>query len=168
MKALLLSLPVVLFLAALPVFSQEETAHHRAVYKQINDQEKDFTKVTCTYLDEPLTFALTAWLDSKGAVRKIISKTDEDGAGVEEYYLEKERPLFVYSTYYKNHLSKKPELVESRLYFKEDQLIRWLTTDKESPVFHAEDYAAESERLRLNCRAFLAAIRDQQSSKKKP
>ncbi|HAL70197.1 MAG TPA: hypothetical protein DCP71_00275, partial [Verrucomicrobiales bacterium] len=83
--------------------AQSDTAHHRAIYSQINQQEKSLQRVTGTHRDDPLVFELTGWME-KGVLRKIVAKSNEDGAGAEEYYLENEKPLFVYSTYLRNHL----------------------------------------------------------------
>lgn len=138
--------------------AQSDTAHHRAIYSQINQQEKSLQRVTGTHRDDPLVFELTGWME-KGVLRKIVAKSNEDGAGAEEYYLENEKPLFVYSTYLRNHLSATPLRIENRLYFKEGEIFKWLTNDKDASVLHGEDYAAEGERLTANCAAFVAALK---------
>ncbi|MEZ5385724.1 MAG: hypothetical protein R3F13_09430 [Prosthecobacter sp.] len=156
---LLLSSIFVLLLTSTTGFAQSDTAHHRAVYSDINDKKDSFKKVTALYNDEPTEFALTGWLDG-GEVRKIVAKCSDDGAGVEEFYLEGEKPLFVYSTYYKMTQSgKRGARVEERLYFKNGAVFKWLTTDKQAPVMHGEDYQATTERLNENCTAFVAALK---------
>ncbi|MCB1278892.1 hypothetical protein [Prosthecobacter sp.] len=146
---------------AFPALSlaQSDTAHHRAVYSQINDNEKSFTKVTATHKDEPTVFALTGWLDN-GEVRKIVAECSDDGEGVTEYYLEGGKPLFVYNVYYRTTESgKRGEKIEERLYFKDGSIFKWLTTEKPAPVFHGEDYAATTELYTENCAAFVAALK---------
>lgn len=139
--------------------AQSDTSHHRAVYDQINEKEASLKKATATHKDDPTEFALTGWLDG-GEVKKIVAKNSDDGEGVEEYYLENEKPLFVFSTYYQTAESgKRGAKVEERLYFKDGSVFKWLTTEKPAPVFHGEDYAATTERLVTNCAAFVAALK---------
>jgi hypothetical protein len=157
-SSVLLTLTALLILG-LPAQAQTDTAHHRAVYSQINAQLASFQKVTATHKDEPTEFALTGWLDG-GKVRKIVAKNGDDGEGVEEYYLENEKPLFVFSTYYQNaEDGKRGAKVEERLYFKDGSIFKWLTTAKPAPVFHGEDYQAITERLVTNTAAFVAALK---------
>ncbi len=146
---------------SLSVFTnaQSDTAHHRAVFSEINAKESSLKKVTGTHKDEPTEYALTAWLDGN-EVRKIVAKCSDDGAGVEEYYLEKEKPLFVFSTYSKgSEGAKAAPRVEERLYFKDGRVFKWLTNEKSAPVLHGEDYDGMTERLTTNCTAFLAALK---------
>jgi hypothetical protein len=142
-SSVLLTLTALLILG-LPAQAQTDTAHHRAVYSQINAQLASFQKVTATHKDEPTEFALTGWLDG-GKVRKIVAKNGDDGEGVEEYYLENEKPLFVFSTYYQNaEDGKRGAKVEERLYFKEGSIFKWL------PGHHR---ASRHEHRRLRRRA---------------
>lgn len=157
-KLFLLQALLALLLLPLGSYAQEDTAHHRAVYQQIKEQEKMLLKATATYEDTPLVFALTGWL-KEGRIKKIVARSSEDGAGTEEYYLEDEKPLFVYSTYSRNHLSKAPQKVENRLYFRDGHIFKWLTNDSTSGILHSEDYAAETERLTTNCAAFIKALK---------
>ncbi|MBB5039011.1 hypothetical protein [Prosthecobacter dejongeii] len=147
-----------LLLLPFGINAQEDTAHHRAVYQQIKQQEKTLLKTTATYKDTPLVFALTGWI-KEGQIKKIVARSSEDGAGVEEYYLEDEKPLFVYSTYFRNHLSKSPQKIENRLYFRDGHIFKWLTNDSTTGILHGEDYAAETERLTKNCTAFIKALK---------
>lgn len=151
-----LILPLILTASA---FAQKETAHHRAVYDAINKAEASMQKVKATHKDEPTEFALTGYLQN-GEVKKIVSLCSDEGSGPVEYYLEDEKPLFVYSTWYKmTDSGKKGALVEERLYFKDGEVFKWLTTEKPAPVFHGEDYQATTEMLTTNCAAFVAALK---------
>ncbi|TDU73271.1 hypothetical protein EI77_01740 [Prosthecobacter fusiformis] len=157
-------LPALAFLAFSAIAeAQSDTAHHRAVYKQINENEASLKKVSGKYKDEPLEFTLTGWMED-GKLVKIVAKSNEDGAGVEEFYLEDEAPLFVFSSYFKNHLSKTPERVENRLYFKDGDIFKWLTTEKDAGVLHGEDYVSEGERLTSNCAAFVTVLKKKGSA----
>lgn len=152
MKALLLLFCLTFTSTAL---AQSDTAHHRKVYQTINDSEKSLTKVNTLYKDEPTIFNLTGYFDG-GEVKKIIALCGDDGAGVTEYYLEKEKPLFVYNTYHLNAANKK---VEERLYFKEGSIFKWLTTEKPGPALHGEDYQATTNLYITNTAAFVTALK---------
>jgi hypothetical protein len=159
MKALaLLALASFISLAS-PASGQTDTAHHRAVYNAINEAEAAMQKVTASHKDEPTEFALTGYLQN-GEVKKIVAICGDDGSGPVEYYLENEQPLFVYSTWFKTTESgKRGAKVEERLYFKDGEIFKWLTTEKPAPVFHGEDYQSMTESLTQNCKAFVAALK---------
>lgn len=160
MKVLALLYTVSAFLSfSVLTHAQSDTAHHRAIYDQINEKEASLKKVAATHKDDPTEFALTGWLDG-GEVKKIVAKNSDDGEGVEEFYLEDEKPLFVFSTYYQTaEDGKRGAKVEERLYFKDGKVFKWLTTQKPAPVFHGEDYQATTERLVTNCAAFVTALK---------
>lgn len=159
MKALsLLSLAALVALAT-SAHAQSDTAHHRAVYNAINEAEAGMQKVTASHKDEPTEFALTGYLQN-GEVKKIVALCGDDGSGPVEYYLEGEQPLFVYSTWFKmTESGKRGAKVEERLYFKDGEIVKWLTTEKPAPVFHGEDYQSMTESLTSNCKAFVAALK---------
>lgn len=156
-SALLSFVALISFTAS--TFAQAETAHHREVFNAINKAEASMQKVTATHKDEPTEFALTGHLQN-GEVRKIVSLCGDDGSGPVEYYLEDEKPLFVFSTWYKmTEDGKRGPKVEERLYFKDGEIFKWLTTEKPAPVFHGEDYQATTEMHTTNCAAFVAALK---------
>lgn len=156
----------VAWFAAATAPAQSDSAHHRAVYSAINEAEGSMQKVKATHKDDPTVFALTGWL-ADGEVKKIVAECSDDGAGVTEYYLEDEKPLFVFNTYRQGgEGSKNRPKVEERLYFdKEGSIFKWLTTEKNAPVFHAEDYAATTELHTGNCKAFVAALKTKAAGK---
>jgi hypothetical protein len=152
-RALLLAIVVLAPFAG--AFAQDDTAHHRAAYAEINAALPRMKKVTATFKDDPIEFALTGWLQD-GEVKKIvaINNTDE---GEEEYYLEKEAPLFVYSTYRAG--AGRGAKVEERVYFRDSRIVKWLTNEKSAPVLHGEDYQSNTERLVGNTQRFVAALK---------
>jgi len=159
MKLIPAFLHTVLLSFATFVSAQSDTAHHRAVYDAINKAQPSLQKVTATHKDDPTEFALTGWLQD-GEVKKIVSLCSDEGSGPEEIYLEDEKPLFVFSTWYKTTDSgKRGAKVEERLYFKDGEVFKWLTTEKPAPVFHGEDYQATTERILTNTKAFVAALK---------
>lgn len=147
-----------LFLLPCAAEAQEDTAHHRAVYKEINDKQKSYRKVTATCEDSPLIFSLTGYLDGEEA-RKIVAVSSEDGAGYEEFYLEDGKPLFVFSTYSQNHLSDHPVKVEDRRYFRDGRVFKSLTSDKSAAPATAADNAESTKRLNGLSRAFVKALK---------
>lgn len=154
--ALLLALPAV-------ASAQEDTAHHRLVYKEINDKQKTYKKVVATYEDSPLIFSLTGYLDGS-EVRKIVAVSSEDGGGYEEFYLEDGKPLFVYSTYSQDHFSDHPVKVEDRRYFRDGRVFKQLTTDKSASPASAKDNAESTRRLNGLSRAFVSALKAEAAS----
>lgn len=159
MKPFTLVLFVAVLTTPLLASAQSDTAHHRAVYEKINASEKSLKQVAGTYKDEPTEFALTGWIQD-GQLRKIEAKCSDDGAGVDEFYLENEKPLFVFSTYTKAGENGKAGMrVENRLYFKGGVIFKFLTNDKSMGPLHGEDYESETERLTTNCANFVAALK---------
>ncbi|WP_395751379.1 hypothetical protein [Prosthecobacter sp.] len=161
------SLITTLALLTITAFAEEsskDTAHHRAVYDQINKNEASFTKVSTTHKIDSTTFALTGWLQN-GEVKKILALSSPKGGYGAEYYLENGQPLFVF-----NHFAIKPadggkgQGVFERLYFKDGSIFKWLTTEKPAPVFHGEDYAATTELYTTRCAAFVDALKKASSS----
>jgi hypothetical protein len=144
----------------IPLIAQEDTAHHRAVYKTINDREATFKKVKISYKDEGETFTVTAWLDGR-EVRKIVAESDDKRRTVNEYYLEGEKPLFVFSTFIKSDEDKgtKRSRIEEHFYFRDGTIFKWLTTDKKAPVYHAQDYRAMTESYNHQVPMFLVPIK---------
>ncbi|TSA34770.1 MAG: hypothetical protein D4R65_05745 [Verrucomicrobiaceae bacterium] len=146
--------PVVLLLAFSCVADADvDTAHHKAVYAQVNDNGDSFQKVTASASDESGRISLTGWLDGV-EVRKIVAKPGCMGKGIDEYYLENGKPLFVFSTY-----EKTGKKVEERIYFDEGRIVKWLTTDKAAPVIHGEDFESQAGYLNAHCTDFVDALK---------
>lgn len=130
--------------------AQEDTARHREVYQDINSKAAAMKTVSATHKGEGGEVQLTGWKDEE-AMQKIVAKS---ASGTTEYYLEKEQPLFVFRVS-KDQEGKK---VEERLYFRDGEIFKWLTTEKNAPVFHAEDYQATTEMHLADCGAYLTAL----------
>lgn len=150
-----------LLLVSTAVRAEEDTSHHRAVYAATNAALPRMKKVTATFRDEPIEFALTGWMED-GEVKKIVATNNTDG-GEEEYYLEREAPLFVYNTYRAGGAGRGAK-IEERVYFRGGRIVQWLTTEKPAPVFHGQDYQATTERIATNTRHFVAALKKGKSS----
>ena len=148
----------VLAFAAVPLASlaQDETAAHRKLYGEINAAEASFKKVTASYKNDDASWSLTGFLDD-GKVRKIVAV---NGDAADEFYLENESPRFVFRVFHpeREDGGRGPK-IEERLYFKDGEVFKWLTTEKPAPVFHGEDYQATTGLLTGNCKAFVAALK---------
>lgn len=147
-------------------FAQSETAHHRAVYKEINDSVNSLPRVTATAKKNGKTFNLTGWIED-GVVRKIVVQPGNMGNGEDEYYLEDEKPLFIFSTYRAVDDAGNPtsKVVHERIYFADGRIFKWLSDDKSAPVLHAEDYESGGDALIANCAAFVAALKGKGQAK---
>ena len=156
----LLTIVASLFVTA-SAFAQKETAHHRAVYDAINKAEGSMQKVKASYTDTtPTKFSLTGYLQD-GEVKKIVSVSSAETGAVDEYYLEGDKTTFLFSTWTKvDDAGKRGAKVEERLYFKDGEVFKWLTTEKPAPVLHSEDYQATSESAREYAAAFVEAIKE--------
>lgn len=130
--------------------AQEDTSRHREVYQDINNKAAAMQTVSAAHKGEDGEVKLIGWKDA-GAMRKIVAKS---ASGTTEYYLEHEQPLFVFRV----SKDKEGNKVEERLYFKEGDIFKWLTTEKNAPVFHAEDYQATTEMHLADCGAYLTAL----------
>ena len=118
---LLASFLIIVLGSVLTVSAQEDIARHRAVYKEINDQASTFQKVTTALKIEDTSYTVTGWLQD-GAVRKIDAQGKDAAKTSEEYYLVKEKPVFVLYTH--NQLEENGKVgprIEERFYFSEDQ-----------------------------------------------
>lgn len=157
MKTLPLFAVLASILAVSPAHAQEDTASHRKLYAEINEAAPKLRKVEASYTEDVTEFALTGWLDG-GVVRKILSRCSD--GGVEEYYLENEKPVFVFTTWFKatEDGSKGPK-VEERIYLKDGDVFKWLSTEKPAPVLHGEDYQATTARIVDNSKHFVAALK---------
>lgn len=148
--------------------AQDDTAHHRAVYKEINEKAASSKPVKATHKDDPIVFELQGWSDGK-ELRKIISVVPgEDGDGNEEYYLENGQPLFVFRRYSDINQDTGKVLArhEDRFYFKDGKMFKWLDTAKKPVQTTSEDFTAEAERLTLNTQSFIAAFKGKTAAAK--
>jgi hypothetical protein len=141
------------------VRAQEDTAHHRKVYSEVNEKVGAMKKVKAEYDDDGLIFELEGWVES-GTLRKIVARVPgEDGDGSEAYYLEDGKPLFVFGQY----RAAAPDGVtgaqmEDRFYFKAGRLFKWLGADKQPVSPDSGDFALEAERLTKNCAHFVQVL----------
>ncbi len=166
MKAFPLLSLLVLGLSASMVHGQEDTALHRKIYAEINEAAPKLRKVEASCTEDVTEFALTGWLDG-GEVRKILARCSD--GGVEEFYLENGKPLFVFTTWFKaTEDGSKGAKVEERLYLKDGEVFKWLSTEKPAPVLHGEDYQATTERILANTKLFTAALKKAAPAAKAP
>jgi hypothetical protein len=135
---------------ALQLVAQEDTAHHRELYKNINDAVAKMNVVEGVHEHEEGEIALKAWIDDTG-FRKIEAKSESQTT---EYYLEDQKPTFVYYEF----KAEGGEKVEERLYFKDGEIFKWLTTQKDAPVFNAEDYKSTATAHKEVCELYIEAL----------
>jgi dsDNA-binding SOS-regulon protein len=152
---------LVLFLSLSGLHAQDDTAHHREVYTATNAEEKSLKQVQASYKDDELTFELKGWMDGQELKKILAVIPGEDGDGVEEYYLENGKPLFVFSHYstVNPQDAKTPIQVENRFYFKDGKLSKWLDHEKKVVAANDPDFKSEAERLTSNFEHFLQAFK---------
>lgn len=157
LRSLLVAVPVLVLCAS--ARAEPDLTAQRESYKLINEAVPTLTKVTASLTAGDRKIALTGWMDG-GTVRKIVAKPGNTGDGADEYYLEAERPVFVFSTYQRpksdDHEAKK---IEERIYFDEDgRIVTWKTTNEALGALHAEDYAGQEETLTSLAKNFVQAL----------
>jgi hypothetical protein len=162
MKNSLLLGALLLWLLPHDVRAADDTAHHRAVYAEINGKEGSMKKKTVTFQDpeDDLTWELNGWFDGQ-TLRKIVARVPgEDGDGSEEIYVEDGKPLFVFRSYRSlNPDTGKPGAsVEDRMYFKNGKLFKWLGNDKQPIEPGMHDFSLEADRQSTNFAKFTAAL----------
>lgn len=162
MKQIGVALFLGVFCGNASLFAQADTAHHREVYAEVNSALPKMERVKGRYVDDPLEFTLAGW-SQKGELRKIVA-TDNVDEGSEEYYLENEQPLFVYSVYFAGGVSR-AQRIEERKYFKDERLFKWLTTERPQPERTQEDYRTEEDRIEQNTSNFVSALKKGKSGK---
>lgn len=141
--------------------AEDDTAHHRAVYADINKHEDSYHKVRATHKDGPLVFELEGMFDGATLRKIVVAMPREDGDGSEEYYLEKGQPLFVFSRYnaIKQDKGKVTGRFENRFYFKGGKVFKWVNTDKKTVAPDSADFVSEAKRLTSNYTSFIAAFK---------
>lgn len=134
-----------------------DVSQHRAIYAYINTIAPSLTSVTASFKEEDNTWNLKGW-KSDGSMIKIIA-TDSHNGDVTEYYLSENGLAFVFMvTQVTDDDGKKAGKIEERFYFEEGKIIKWLSSDKNVPVYHAEDYASMEERLAANVKSYEGAL----------
>ena len=135
------------------IFAQEDTARHRALHKEINEGAASMKTSKAEAADGEAKFKLTAWSEG-GVVRKIVATGADGGTTFTEYYLDGGKPVFVFDVFPDGEGGK----IEERLYFRDGEIFKWLTSVEGAPPFHAEDYEATTEMHVRRCALFLKAL----------
>jgi hypothetical protein len=108
---------------------------------------------------------LTAYFEGS-AVKKIAAKHQgETGRSFEEYYLLDDGLMFVYrreDRYSKPFSGKVAETRETRLYFEDGELVRWLDEKGRRVPRDHSDFAAQQAKYLSNSKTFLEAARSQE------
>ena len=104
---------------------------------------------------------LVAYFDGPAIVKIVARHLGESGNTVEEYYCRNGQLIFVFekvSRYSRPLSGKVVSAVESRFYFQDDDLIRWLgEKGKEVPV--SEEYRLKEKVLLENSNQFTSGAR---------
>ena len=131
-----------------------DTAHHKAVYRKVQDSLGSMEKVTTEGRGEEGAVRLTGWI-SDGEVAKILAEPGSAGRGTDEIFLDGDEPLFVFSS---RPARTGRRTIEERVYFRDGEIIEWLSTGEDF-VPHAEDYEGLARRMSADARSFLRSIR---------
>ena len=152
---------VILCLSLNHLSAQVDTAHHRAVYKSINEGLKHFHKQTVAYKHEGVGYRLEGWLNDGEIVKIVVRSPADKNFGTEEYYIENGKPLFVFRV--RDMLDSETgetmiKRAENRFYFRDGHLFKWLDCDKAEVSTDDEAFGDEGEWILMNFKMFINAF----------
>jgi hypothetical protein len=153
-------LSIILVSQIQPLPAQAETAHHRKIYAEINENANTYKQVTAEDETEHASVKLSGWADA-GSLRKIMATVNgEHGTGSEEYYIEDGRPLFVHTVYNTEDpgTGKVAARVEDRYYFKGDAMIKWLSGKEEPFEPGSQDFKMIAESVHADALRYIAIL----------
>ncbi|GAT32496.1 hypothetical protein TSACC_2895 [Terrimicrobium sacchariphilum] len=124
-------LPVVaVFLAVTASAWAQDVSAQKAVYDSIEKNLGSYKKVKAKGPDGA---ALTGWIDTDDVPVKILAKLPGES---DEFFTGPDGKLaFVYREWTKDGAK-----VEERFYMDAEGIVKWLSTEKNAPVMHGEDY----------------------------
>lgn len=105
---------------------------------------------------------LVAYFDGPRLVKIIANHYGEGGRSVEEYYFSNDRLIFVYQRdlrYDRPMSGRVVSTKENRLYFNDDQLIRWIDEDGRPSSASGEGLQTRQKELLETARQFVAGAR---------
>ena len=145
------------------VWAQDDTAHARQVYADINKSLKHLKRVSTKAKRADVSYqsAVRAWAEGDGSIRKIeVTDADDSGDLISEYYYQGGALVFVYVAV-KGFDSKGKQVTrnEERQYFQENRMFKWLSgMDKVARSPRSADFAAEDALRNQASRTYLTAV----------
>lgn len=151
--ALLLALPLLL-VAPAGHGADDATAHHKAVYAEVNRNLATYqvAKSTFEIAGAPSEASVTTWRENGTLRRMDVRYPDDHGDAVQQFYYDHAGLVFVFETVTTAAIDgSRASRREDRCYFKDGRMIRWLDGEKRSVSPTARDYAdKEAELLRTS------------------
>lgn len=154
-----LALPILLSFSLIAAMPAEEVdlSNHKDVYATINLLANTLPQATAKLSVEGDNIDLRGW-KQEGKIVKILAQNAASGTTT-EYYLEQGKPLFVYMVQKNaNKSTAAAAKVEERLYFDNEEIVKWLNSDQNAPTLHGEDYQSMAESIHADVEAFQAAL----------
>lgn len=149
-----------LLLAATAVLhAQADTAYHRKIYAEINDQQSTYAKSQSNFSEEGVDFRVKGF-SKNGTLRKIeVEVLGEHGTGYHEYYLENGLPLFVYTlTKTQDFRGKVTDRYEDRYYFRNGVMFKWLDFEKKAVNPASVQFQQEGQFYSQNAQKFIRSL----------
>lgn len=149
-------LPVaVVFLAVAASAWAQDVSAQKAVYDSIEKNLGSYKKVKAKGPDGA---ALTGWIDTDDVPVKIEAKLKGE---TDEFYTGPDGKLtFVYREWDKDGAK-----VEERFYMDAEGIVKWLSTEKNAPVMHGEDYREMWQALIKSCVEYSKVLAPEEPSK---
>lgn len=129
-----------------------DASKHEEFCAEVNARLDHMQKVKTTVQGEGGPIEVSGWIQD-GQLCKIAAAPGCNGPGSDEIYLLGGKPFFVFTTMKRGDGSS----IEERIYFRDRDIINWLSTDS-TFVPHAEDVEATEARMTSDARRFSAAL----------
>jgi hypothetical protein len=139
--------------------AQADTAYHRKIYAEINEQQSRYAKSQANFAEDGVDFRVKGF-SQNGTLRKIeVEVLGEHGSGNHEYYLENGLPLFVYVvTKTQDFNGKVTDRYEDRYYFRNGVLFKWLDFEKKPVDPTSGEFQQEGQYFSENTQKFIRSL----------
>lgn len=148
--------------ASVPAQSDAQISSIRAQYASINKRSARYKKVKKLLSGFSLEGGdLVAYFDGPSIIKMVATHYGEMGRSLEEYYYSNGKLIFVFDKafHYDKPLGKVVRVAETRYYFNNDQLIRWIDENGKQADITSENARSNHKKLLENSTLFLAGAR---------
>jgi hypothetical protein len=141
-------------LAGLPLaaHAQQDTAHHREVYAEINENLKSYRYTRAMLEADPVEVQVEGWADGASLRKMVVTIPGDHGIGHEAYYMEGGELLFVHTRYetFNTLTGAVAVVVVDRYYFNGGRLVKWLGRDKQVMAPGSRDFAERAKTIKAD------------------
>lgn len=137
-----------------PASAADPTAYQRQVYAEVNQSLDGMRTASKTFSVDgaPVEIHVTTWSDGSGIRKMTMSMPDDHGDNIQDYYYDRGALVFVYEVITTQDIrGGSVSREENRYYFENNQMFRWLDSNKQSVSRSDEEFVTrESEMLQTS------------------